>query len=85
MKLDFNDTVQMIWSDGINSLYQDHHHQEEKIVTSQAGSSEGFIGNSLLLCGKNVSKSYVDYQNDINCSVFEYWFENRFIPNLPKE
>lgn len=41
MKLDFNDTVQMIWSDGINSLYQDHHHQEEKVVTSQVGSSEG--------------------------------------------
>ena len=41
MKLDFNDTVQMIWSDGINSLYQDHHHQKEKVVTSQVGSSEG--------------------------------------------
>ena len=49
-----------------------------------AGSEEGFVPNSLLLCGKNFAKSYADYHEDMKGAVFENWFRNTLLSNLPK-
>ena len=41
--------------------------------------------NALLLCGKQLSDSCADYQDDMNAELFERWFVNTLIPNLPKD
>ena len=47
-------------------------------------SEEGFVPNSLLLCGKDFAKSYADYHEAMIGAVFENWFRNTLLPNLPK-
>ena len=49
------------------------------------GSSAGFVDNALLWCGKDISKCYIDYHQNMNCEVFESWFGDKLIPNLPKD
>ena len=51
-----------------------------------AGSAEGVLDNSPLFCGKDISKSYIDYVDKqiMNGEAFESWFGNKLIPNLPK-
>ena len=52
---------------------------------SSTGSSNGFVENSLLLCGKKLSMSYGDYHDDMSGIVFKNWFENMLTENLPKK
>ena len=49
-----------------------------------ADSEEGFVPNLLLLCGKDFAKCYADYHEDMNGVVFETWFRNALLSNLPK-
>ena len=57
---------------------------QKRVVICHAGSAEGFVDNALLLCGKYISKCYVDYHQNMNGEVFENYFGNRLAPNLPK-
>ena len=34
---------------------------------------------------KYFSESYANYNDDMNAEVFEKWFANTLIPNLPKD
>ena len=34
---------------------------------------------------KYFSESYANYHDDMNAEVFEKWFANTLIPNLPKD
>ena len=56
----------------------------KRVVICHASSEEGFIPNSLLLCGKDLSESYADYHQDMNGTVFENWFQSTLLPNLQK-
>ena len=56
----------------------------KKVVICHAGSSEGFVPNAVLLCGKQLSESYADY-HDMNAEIFKRWFANTLITNLPKD
>ena len=71
--LDSHDTARIVWSDGTEEwivLW---------IVLCHAGSIEGFIPNSLLFCGKNLSELYADYYDDMNGDVFKDWLENTLL------
>lgn len=50
-----------------------------------AGSTKGFVSNSLLLWGKKLTESYDDYNDDMNGDVFENWFENTLLKNLSQD
>ena len=54
-------------------------------MVCHAGSAEGFVDNAVLSCGKDISKFYVDYHQNMNSEVFESWFGDKLIPNLPKD
>ena len=45
---------------------------------------KGFVPNALLLCGKELSKSYAD-SHDMNAEIFKRRFANTLIPNLSKD
>ena len=49
------------------------------------GAVKALQTTSLLLCGKEPSKSYTDYHDDMSGILFENWFENTLTANLPKE
>ena len=56
----------------------------KRVAICHAGSAEGFVDNALLLRGKDISKCYLDYHQNVNSEVFESWFGDKLIPNLPK-
>ena len=56
----------------------------KRIAICHAGSAEGFVANALLLCGKDISKCYVDYHQNMNGEIFKSWFGDKLIPNLLK-
>ena len=57
----------------------------KRVLICHAESSDGFLSNAVLVCGKELSESYADYHCDMNDEVFERWFANTLIPNLPKD
>ena len=76
----------MLWYDGTNRIRTViciRTTTERKM--SSTGSSNGFVENSLLLCGKKLSMSYGDYHDDMSGIVFKNWFENMLTENLPKK
>ena len=37
------------------------------------------------VCGKKLSDAFADYHKDMNANVFENWFLEKLIPNLPEK
>ena len=82
---DSNETVRKLWADSTkNCSVSAPVSRGKRVVICHAVSKEGFVPNSLLLCGKDFAKSYADYHEDMNSAVFENWFRNTFLPNLTK-
>ena len=76
----------MIWSDNTaRCSLSVPLSKAKRVVICHAKSSEGFVSNALLLCGKQLSESYADYHGDMNAEVFKRWFTNTMISNLPKD
>ena len=57
----------------------------KRVVICHAGSAKGFVDNVFLWCGKNISKSYIDYHQNMNSEAFENWFGDKLTPNLPND
>ena len=82
---DSNETVRKFWADSTkNCSVSAPVSRGKKVVICHAGSEKGFVPNSSLLCGEDFAKFYADYHEDINGAVFETWFKNTVLPNLPK-
>ena len=76
----------MVWSENIEKCTLSAPLSKGKrIFIYHAGSTEVFVPNSLLLCGKKLSKSYADYHGNMNGDVFEDWFKNTLLKNLPQD
>ena len=87
---DTHDVVKKAWSDNSGRCNVSKFISKGKrIVICHAGSEFGFIPNSilnsLLMCGKSLSKASADYHQDMNSDVFESWLEKQLLPNLPKK
>ena len=83
---DSHDTVKKIWTDCTKeSALSAPVSKGKRVVICHAGSVKGFVENALLLCGKDIAKSYVDYHQNMNGEVFESWFRDKLLPNLPKD
>ena len=70
--IDSLDIARMIWSNNTArySLLAPPSKGKRVVICFAAGSSEGFTPNPLLLRGKQLSESYVDYHDDMNAEVF---------------
>ena len=72
---DSHETVSHLLSDGSKSCsLRGPVSRGKRIVIAHAGTSNGFISGSLLLCGKKLSDAFADYHQDMNANVFENWF-----------
>lgn len=56
----------------------------KRITILHAGSENGWVPNALWLSAKNIKDSCVDYHEDTTAELFEEWFKNFLIPNLPQ-
>ena len=54
-------------------------------MIAHAGTENGFVPGSLLLCRKKLSEAYADYHADMNSDVFEHWCEEKLLTNLPEK
>ena len=83
---DSHETVSRLLSDGSKSCsLRGPVSRGKRIVIAHAGTSNGFIPGSLHLCGKKLSDAFADYHQDMNANVFENWFLEKLIPNLPEK
>lgn len=57
----------------------------KRIIILNAGYEEGWIPGCLLLSARNIANSSADYHSDMNHEIFEKWFQNQLVPNLPEQ
>ena len=55
----------------------------KRIRILQAGSDEGWVPNSLYLSSKNITDCKADSHDEMNDEIFENWFQNMLMKNLP--
>ena len=84
---DSQDTAGLVWSDDTEKCtLLALPGKGKQIAICHAGSTEAFVHNSLLLCEKKkLSQSFAGCHDDINGGVFEDWFENSLLKNLPQD
>ena len=81
---DTHDVVRKCWDDKSEKcVVTDKVSKGKRVVICHAGSRSGFVPSALLLAGKNIKKAMADYHEDMNGNVFERWFQERLLPNLP--
>ena len=82
---DTHDTPKKGWSDStIKCQTKAPSNKGQRITILHAGSENGFIPNALLLSAKKIANSSLDYHQDTDATLFEDWFQNRLLPNVPK-
>ena len=57
----------------------------KRVVICHAGCKDSLIPSAHLLCTKDFNKTMVDYSLDMNGNVFDSWFQNTLLSNLPLE
>lgn len=55
----------------------------KRVIILHAGGANGWVRNGLLISAKNIKDSSADYHQDMNAPLFETWFTQQLIPNLP--
>lgn len=83
---DTHDTVRKGWVDRSTKCQTKAPSNKGKRITIlHAGSENGWIPNCLLLSAKNVKDSSLDYHEDTTAELFENWFQNSLLPNVPEK
>lgn len=81
---DSHDVVKYGWVDSSKKCRLDTPSSRGKrIIILHAGNENGFLQNALLLSAKDIKTSCADYHQDMNAELFEKWFKEQLIPNLP--
>lgn len=81
---DTHDTPSKGWTDKSKKCHTKAPSNKGKRITIlHAGSEDGWVPNCLFLAAKNISDSSLDYHCDTTAEVFEDWFQNKLLPNIP--
>lgn len=81
---DTHDTVSKGWVDSSkNCKTKAPSNKGKRITIIHAGSENGFVPNCLLLSAKNIKDSSLDYHEDTTAELFENWFQNHLLKNIP--
>ena len=81
---DTHDVVQYGWVDSSqNCALNAPCSRGKRVIILHAGSENGFVPNALLLSAKNISQSSADYHEDMTADLFEKWFSEQLLPNIP--
>lgn len=82
---DTHDTVSKGWVDSSkNCQTKAPSNKGKRITIIHAGSEDGFVPNCLLLSAKNIKDSSLDYHEDTSAELFENWFQNYLLKNIPE-
>ncbi|XP_063390348.1 uncharacterized protein LOC134675930 [Cydia fagiglandana] len=55
----------------------------QRVIILLAGSKHGSVPGSLLLSAKNIKTCSADYHEDMTANLYEKWFQEQLLPNLP--
>jgi transposase len=55
----------------------------KRVIILHAGGSNGWATNGLLVSAKNIKHCAADYHCDMDSALFETWFKNQLLPNIP--
>lgn len=81
---DTHDIAKKGWSDqSAKCLVNAPPNRGKRIIILHVGNENGFLPNCLLLSAKNILSCSADYHQDMTSALFEKWFEEQLIPNLP--
>lgn len=82
---DSHDVIRYGWVDNSqNCCLQAPSSRGKRIIILHAGSENGFVPNALLLSAKQIKKCSADYHEDMTAPLFETWFSEQLLPNIPK-
>lgn len=82
---DTHETPSKGWSDSSDKCKTKAPSNKGKRITIlHAGSENGWVPNALWLSAKNIKDSCVDYHEDTTAELFEEWFKNCLLPNIPQ-
>lgn len=82
---DTHDTVSKGWTDlSGNCIMQVPTNKGKRITILHAGTENGWIPNTLFLSAKNINHCNLDYHEDTTGEVFEEWFKNKLLNNVPE-
>jgi transposase len=57
--------------------------RRKRVIILHAGGSNGWATNGLLVSAKNIKNCAADYHCDMDSALFETWFKNQLLPNIP--
>ncbi|KAJ8921609.1 hypothetical protein NQ315_010517 [Exocentrus adspersus] len=82
---DTHGTVSKGWVDNSGKCQTKAPNNKGKRITIlHAGSENGFVRNCLLMSAKNINSSSLNYHQDTPAELFENWFKNSLLVNIPK-
>lgn len=82
---DTHDIKRKGWSDGtIKSAANTPSSRGKRIILIHAGSESGFVKGALKISAKNINNSSADYHQDMNSELFEAWFKDNLLCNIPQ-
>ncbi|KAJ4438537.1 hypothetical protein ANN_14484 [Periplaneta americana] len=74
----------LCWDDGSCSCaFNAPVSRGERIMVLHADSSDGWVPNCLFLSARNIGDSKADSHDEMNSEIFEDWFTNKLMKNLP--
>lgn len=81
---DTHDTISKGWVDNSRRCVLNvPPNRGKRIILLHAGTQDGFINNALLLSAKNIKHAKLDYHEDMTAELFEKWFADTLLPNIP--
>ncbi|KAJ4448233.1 hypothetical protein ANN_10247 [Periplaneta americana] len=73
------------WDDGTcNCILKTPTSRGKRIMVLHPGGSEGWVDNCLYLSAKNIGDCKADNHDEMTAQVFENWFKNHLLENLPR-
>lgn len=55
----------------------------KRLIILHAGCEQGWIQGALLISSKHLKNSSADYHEDMDSELFEKWFSDQLLPNIP--
>jgi transposase len=77
---DTHDVISRGWVDNSGRCFLE---TPPSLIILNAGNEDGWIPNCLLISAKNIANAKADYHCDMDAALFEKWFSEQLIPNLP--
>jgi transposase len=81
---DTHEVISRGWVDNSDRCFLETPPRRGKhLIILNARNEDGWIPNCLLISAKNIASGKADYHCDMDAALFEKWFSEQLIPNLP--